>query len=50
LRKLKLLDQDPVAEAEQMANLNDEQDKEIEERLAEREDLADEELKELEVK
>jgi len=30
--------------------LNEEQDKEIEERLAEREDLADEELKELEVK
>lgn len=33
-----------------MANLNDEHDKEIEERLAEREDLADDELKELEVK
>jgi len=50
IRKLKLLDQDPTAEAEAMAILNEEQDKEIEERLAEREDLAEEELRELEVK
>lgn len=50
IRKLRLLDQDPVIEADMLTQLNEEHDKEIEERLAEREDLADEELKDLEVK